>query len=283
VTSFTLLLPVYGGNAPEQLREAFESSVQGQTRPPDAVVVTVDGAVPDAIERTLLDLSTSAGVPVDLVRLPERRGLAAALNAGLKEVKTEYVARMDADDVSRPDRFERQMAELDSRDLDLLGAGLAEFVGTVEFVVATRTPPVGEAIRRRARWAQPFYHPTVIYRRSTVLQAGGYPTDAGRIEDYVLFARMLVAGARADNVPEPLLYYRVDDGAYDRRGGLRMFRDELRLQRELFRTGLTSPGQYARNVVLRGAYRLTPTRLRMHAYRAAATQRADRSAYPGRS
>jgi len=277
VTTFTLLLPVYAGNSPEQLREAFESSVQRQSRRPDAVVVTVDGPVSSELDALLAGLVEASPVPTRLIRLPENRGLATALNAGIAEIDTDYIARMDADDVSLPERFERQLAEVEAHDLDLLGTGLAEFAGTTGAVIATRTPPVGDEIRRRAPWAQPFHHPTVVYRRAAVVAAGGYPADAGRIEDYVLFARMLVAGARADNLPEPLLRYRVDAGAYDRRGGWRMFRDELRLQRELRRTGLTSRAQHLRNIVLRGGYRLAPTWLRSRAYRAAATEPSDSS------
>lgn len=271
MTSFTLLLPVYAGNVPEHLRAAFESSVHEQTRRPDRVVVTVDGPLTEPLERTLADLAQSSPVETRFVRLPENRGLAFALNAGLEVIETEYVARMDADDVSRPQRFERQIAAVEAGDLDLLGTGLAEFAGATGTVLATRTPPVGAAIRRRAPYAQPFNHPTVVYRRAAVMAAGGYPTDVGRLEDYVLFARLLVAGARVDNLPDPLLHYRIDDGAYHRRGGWGQFRAELRLQRELRRVGLTTPIQHARNVVLRGSYRLAPTWLRRGAYRAAAT------------
>lgn len=272
MTDFTLLLPVYAGNTGQELRQAFESSVHQQIRRPDAVVVTVDGAIPNELDAVLSELSVGSPVPTRVLRLPVNRGLAAALNAGLATITTEYVARMDADDVSTPERFERQLAEIESRDLDLLGTGLAEFVASTNRIVATRIPPVGDAIRRRVSWAQPFHHPTMVFRRSAVLAVGGYPNDVGRIEDYVLVARLLVAGIRADNLPEPLLFYRVDSGAYRRRGGWRMLRDELRLQRELRRIRVTNPLQYARNVVLRGGYRLVPTWLRSRAYRIAATE-----------
>lgn len=277
MSTFTLLLPVYAGNAAEHLREAFESSVHRQSRRPDAVVVTVDGPIGEPLESQLGELVESSPSPVRVVRLPTNQGLASALNAGLAGIETEYVARMDADDISLPERFERQLAEIEARQLDLLGTAIAEFAGRSETVIAKRTPPVGDEIRRRAPWAQPFNHPTVVFRLAAVRAAGGYPTDVGRIEDYVLFARMLVAGARVDNLPETLLLYRVDDGGFDRRGGLRMFGDELRLQRELRRIGLTRRPQYLRNVVVRGSYRLAPTWLRSRVYRAAATSPLVRS------
>ena len=174
-----------------------------------------------------------------------------------------------------PQRFDRQLRVIEAEGLDLLGTGLDEFIGEPSRVIATRMPPIGrKEIESTLPWRQPFHHPTVVYRVAAVRAAGGYPTDAGRIEDYLLFARMVAAGARVDNLPEGLVLYRADDGAYDRRGGWRMFRGELRLQRELRAAGLTTRAQYLRNVVLRGGYRLAPTFIRSRTYRALATERA---------
>ncbi len=272
---FTLLLPVYAGNSMEQLRAAFVSSVAEQTRRPDAVLITVDGPVPAELDAVLLELVETSPVPARLVRLPENHGLAAALNAGLAEVTTEYAARMDADDLSRPERFARQLGVIEAEGLDILGTGLDEFVGEPPRIVATRVPPIGaKEVRHALAWQQPFHHPTVVYRVSSVLAVGGYPVGGGRLEDYALFARMIAAGAHGDNLPDSLVLYRADEGAYDRRGGWQMFRDELRLQRELRDAGLTGRVQFVRNVVLRGGYRLTPTFIRSRAYRGLATRRA---------
>jgi len=87
------------------------------------------------------------------------------------------------------------------------------------------------------------------------------------MEDYSLFARMLAGGARPANVPEPLVYYRVGATAFKRRGGTALLRSELRLQREFRRSGFTTPAQYARNVIIRGGYRLVPWWFRRAVYR----------------
>jgi glycosyltransferase involved in cell wall biosynthesis len=269
----TLLLSVYAGSSPDQLREAFESSVHRQTLRPDAVVVVEDGPLGAGLVAELDRLTTTSPVPVARRRLERNVGLAAALNAGLDGITTEFVARMDADDVSAPERLARQLPVIRERGLDILGSALAEFHGGIGTVDALRVPPVGaDDIRRSIPFRQPFNHPTVVLRRSAVLEAGGYPTDVGRFEDYVLFARMLAAGAAADNLPEPLLYYRVDDGAYHRRGGWRHFLAEVRLQRELRRIGITTRAQWFRNVLLRGPYRLVPVGVRAVAYRRFATR-----------
>jgi glycosyltransferase involved in cell wall biosynthesis len=205
-------------------------------------------------------------VPVRLVELPENVGLAAALTAGLDACRNDVVARQDADDVSLPERFARQLPEIEA-GLDLVGSGLYEFAEDEDQVLGRRTPPVGEAeIRRYARFHQPFNHPTVVYRRRAVRRAGGY-ARVGLFEDYWLFARMLAAGVKAGNLPDPLVKYRVGAGAYRRRGGVRQLVAEVRLQALLRHLGFTDRTQQLRNVVVRGGYRLLPEAVRRVSYR----------------
>ncbi len=116
----------------------------------------------------------------------------------------------------------------------------------------------------------------MVYRRAAVLAAGGYG-DLPLMEDYWLFARMIANGAQVVNLTEPLVYYRVGDGAYERRGGIALLRAELRLQRELFEGGFTTRAQYLRNVGLRGGYRLTPASIRRPLYRRFVAPRGARS------
>jgi glycosyltransferase involved in cell wall biosynthesis len=266
VTAFSLLLPVYGRDDPAHLERAFVSAVQEQTRRPDEVVLVRDGPVPDALAATLARLAADSPVPVRLVELPENRGLAPALTAGLAACSNDVIARMDADDIALPERFERQLAVIDE-GYDLVGSGLLEFADDEAHTIGRRTPPVGEErIRRYARFHQPFNHPTVVFRRQAVARAGGY-LAVGLMEDYWLFVRMLTAGARVANIPEPLLKYRVGAGAYRRRGGVAQLRSEVRLQRLMRAIGFTSPLQAARNVLVRGGYRLLPEAVRKVSYR----------------
>jgi hypothetical protein len=150
---------------------------------------------------------------------------------------------------------------------DLVGSGMLEFGASSDDVVGTRTPPTEtDDILRRARFADPFNHPTVVFRRKLVQNVGGY-TDFALMEDYLLWAKMIVAGAKVANVAEPLVKYRVGAGAYARRGGLRQLRAELAVQRRFRALGFTTRRQFVRNVAVRGGYRLVPERLRRMAYR----------------
>ena len=265
---FSLLLPVYHGDDPAHLRRAFESSVVEQTLPPAQVVLVQDGPVGETLDAAVRDIRASSPVPVALEVLPDNRGLASALTAGLARCEHDIVARMDADDVSEPDRFARQLPLLEG-GVDLVGSGMHEFVDEAgaEREVGQRTPPLGhDHIVRYARFHSPFNHPTIVFRRSAVEKAGGY-TELPYLEDYWLFARMIMTGARVANLAEPLVKYRVSSGSYARRGGLRLFRSELELQRRFRSIGFTSLGQFARNTLVRCGYRLVPEAARRSAYR----------------
>lgn len=276
MTAFTVLLPVYGGDDPDQLRRSFESVTVQQTLRPAEVVVVRDGPVGSGLAVELERLADASDVPVVVVPLEHNVGLARALEAGLSAGAHEIVARQDADDVSRPRRFEVQVP-LVASGLDIVGSAIEEFRdddalrGDDRGLV--RTPPLtAEDIDRAARFRSPFNHPSVVYRRSAVAAAGGYE-DLPLMEDYWLFARMLAGGARARNVAEPLVLYRVGAGAYARRGGAQLLRSELELQRRLHGIGFTTTLQEIRNSVLRGGYRLVPESLRRGAYRADARRR----------
>ena len=266
---FSVLLPVYHRDQPAFLRRAFDSVTVEQSLPPDEVVVVRDGPVGPELAALLSELATTSPVPVVVVELPKNIGLARALEEGLGRCTHEIVARMDADDISRPERFGVQVP-LVAAGVDIVGSAIEEFgdEGRVQDARAVvRTPPLSaQEIAAAARFHSPFNHPSVVYRRSAVVAAGGYQ-DLPLMEDYWLFVRMLHNGAVAMNVPDPLVLYRVGAGAYARRGGRQLLRSELALQWRMWRTGFSSTPQLVRNSFVRGGYRLVPEPLRRRMYR----------------
>lgn len=263
---FSLLLPVYAGDDPGFLRLAFESSVDLQTLRPAEAVIVQDGPVPEALAAELTRIERESPIPVNIVRLPENVGIARALNEGVAACKYAVVARMDADDVSFPERFEKQWAAM-QQGYDALGTGLVEFDEDPDLPGARRVPPVGsDRIREHARTHSPFNHPTLMFRVDAVERAGGYQ-QFGRMEDYWLAVRLLDTGARFENLPEPLLSYRVGTGAFARRGGFDEARAELRIQNKLLAMKFVTPVEYARNVVMKCTYRLLPAGVKQVLYR----------------
>lgn len=263
---FSLLLPTYARDDPAFLRLAFESSVDRQTLRPAEAVIVQDGPVPDALAEELARIERESPIPVRVVRLPENLGLTEALNAGLAACSHPVVARMDADDVSVPERFERQWA-LVSEGYDLVGTGMAEFEVDHSATVSERIPPTGPArIRDHARTHNPFNHPTMMYRLAALDKVGGYE-PFGKMEDYWLGVRLIASGARVENIAEPLVLYRVGAGAFARRGGWVEARTEWRLQRAMLGMGFITRAEYVRNVVMKGAYRLMPASVKRVLFR----------------
>lgn len=265
-TQFSVLMSVYRGDDAAHFRKACHSAVAEQSRRPAQLVLIQDGPVSDELAAEIDRVVAESPVPVAFERFDRNEGLTKALSVGLELSDFDVVARMDADDISLPTRFERQLPMIES-GADLVGSGMLEFLDDVGSIVGKRVPPTeADEIRRYARFHDPFSHPTVVYRRSAVLDAGGYQ-PMGLMEDYWLFARMIANGAEVANLAEPLVMYRVGAGAYHRRGGLAQWRSELALQRAMRRLRFTSSTQFLRNVLVRGGYRFVPVGIRQFAYR----------------
>ena len=138
---------------------------------------------------------------------------------------------MDTDDIAKPDRFEKQLAIfLEHPEIDVVGAWIDEFEGEVSNVLSMRkVPEQHENILRFAKGRCPVNHPVVMFRKSAVLKAGGYK-HFPLFEDYYLWVRMLMNGARFYNIQESLLFFRFSPDMFRRRGGWRYAVTEVRLQ-----------------------------------------------------
>ncbi|MDR6938569.1 glycosyltransferase [Arcanobacterium hippocoleae] len=271
MTKFSVLLPVYIADKPEFFIRAIRSATIEQTLPPTQIVVVCDGPVHPDIQNFLRKASSDESTELigktqlTVIKTPQNRGLSHALNLGLAACKYDTVARADADDISLPNRFEKQIPYF-KKGYDLVGSALTEFnIDESLPGLIRKMPQTASEIKKVARLRDPFNHPTVVYRASKVLACGGYE-HVNHMEDYWLFARMIQMGVRCANIPESLVLYRVGDGAYCRRGGLTLFRSEYTLQRKLRSIGLTSNLDFFRNIAIRCGYRLIPSSLRKSIY-----------------
>ena len=272
VGDFSVLLPVYAGDQPEFFFRSVSSATREQEVSPKQLVVVCDGPVDESISDFLHRASRGektdvlGHIDVRVVRLKHNMGLANALNIGLAHCSHDIVARVDADDISLPQRFAIQIPLIEG-GLGLVGSAIQEFSDDEAEAGLVRSMPTSEEeIRRVISYRSPFAHPSVVYRKSAVEAVGGYE-HLQLMEDYLLFARMVAAGVPCGNTPEVLVRYRVGSGAYKRRGGRHMLRSEMRLQKIFRNEGIVSNAQFARNLAIRGAYRLIPTDLRQVLYR----------------
>lgn len=240
--AYSVLMSCYAKDRPEWLSLALES-MAGQTLRPTEVVLVFDGPLTEGLV-AVVD-AFDAAHPGLLVRVPLERnvGLGPALNAGLLRCSCEVVARMDADDFSRPARLERQLAKL-AEGYDMVGCNATEFSGDVDSPNSERVmPETHDEIVRFAKRRAPFVHPAFVVRRSSLEAVGGY-RSVPYAEDFDLFIRLLRAGSRGYNLQEPLVAVRVDDDVYRRRGGLGYARDMLSFNALELREGWFSPAEF---------------------------------------
>ncbi|NHN46217.1 glycosyltransferase [Halostella sp. JP-L12] len=265
--AFSVLLPTYMNDDAAELESALESILQ-QTNRPDEVLVIKDGPVPTSLEETIDTFERDFPSIIDSIQLPTNKGLGNALRVGVKEASHGIVARMDADDISVPTRFERQSEFLATHpEVDIVGGQIAEFDGDPENIVGRREVPTEhESIESMARFRSPMNHGTVMFRKSAVLSSGNYrPVD--RMEDYDLWIRMLLGGAKFANLPEVLVKVRAGEYLYGRRGGLEYAREEARTQLEFYQQGFTSLPVFLFNATTRVSLRLVPNSVRSLIYR----------------
>ena len=200
----SVVLPVY--NAEAYVDKAIESMLH-QTYADFELIVINDGSTDRSLE-----IVRSYADPRIKVVSRENRGLVASLNEGIALAQGEYIARMDADDISLPQRFEKQVALLDAMPTVAVCGTWADVIDAQGAVKGDYTyPPINtKAIRAYVLRHNPFIHPTVMMRKNVFEKVGGYWKAFKHVEDYELWTRIVFAYDVA-NIPEKLLHYRVTD------------------------------------------------------------------------
>lgn len=262
---FTVLLSLYYKEAPQYLRQSLDS-IFTQKLLADEVVLVKDGPLTEELNEIIV--SYACRYPfLKIVSFSKNQGLGKALNEGLKHCSHDIVARMDTDDIAKPDRFEKQLAIFEKySDIDVVGAWIDEFEDDISDVKSVRKlPELPDDIRQFAKRRNPINHPVVMFRKNAVLAAGGYQ-HFPLFEDYYLWIRMLMNGAKFYNIQESLLYFRFSPEMFKRRGGWKYMINELHFLQMMRQMHFISFSQFMQNLFVRFSIRLIPNSLRAIIY-----------------
>ena len=243
---YSVLMSVYRRENPAYLEAAIESMLH-QTVPPRQFVLVCDGPLTDGLDEVLARFADR----LDLVRLPENKGLGNALRVGLDRCVCPLVARMDSDDISVPDRCEKQLAAFaQDNSLAVVSGAIEEFSDDPEHPFAKRAVPLRhEEMAAYSKRRNPFNHVASMFNKQAIMNAGGYNADFYLFEDYDLWTRVLQSGAKTANLPDTLVLVRSPADQIKRRGGVRFGR--LMVQ---FRKGMMKRGWITRREYLTSAY-----------------------------
>lgn len=212
--SLSVIMGVYNEKNISQVKKAI-NSILNQTWDDFEFIICDDGS--DKPFYDWLCEYCKKDERIRLIRNKRNVGLAVTLNHCLKIASGDYIARMDADDISVLERFEKQIHFLEkNREYAMVGSN-AELIDA-ENIWGRRVMPE-KPEKKDFLKNSPFIHPSIIFRAETLQQLGGYSnqTYALRTEDYELFMRAYSMGMRGYNLQENLILYREDKNAYKKR------------------------------------------------------------------
>lgn len=216
-----VILPVYKNDKPKYLSLAVESILY-QTYRDFHLYIGVDGPIGDDLNNSLEVLDRQNRVCI--VRFPENRGLACVLNDLLDICFNEgyqYIVRMDADDISKTDRFEKQMKYLGAHpDIDVVGGAITEIdeegKSRGKTIVYPETP---EECREFFSKRNPHAHPAVLFRKSFFDKLNGkkYRPEYRQNQDTMLWYDGMMAGTKHANIPDVVLNFRITNAMFKKR------------------------------------------------------------------
>ena len=215
--NYSVLMSVYDKEKPEYFEQSIQSMLQ-QTAKPEQFVIVEDGILNEDLQKIIKKYKSESPDLFTIVPLKQNVGLGRALDYGLRACRNELVARMDSDDISLPQRCEKQLNVFaKDKHLAIVGTNIDEFWDDPKEIKCSRVvPSEPEEIKKQIGRIQPFNHPTVMYKKSEVIRCGGYG-KMKRKQDRDLFSRMITMGCKARNIDESLLLFRSNADNYKRR------------------------------------------------------------------
>ncbi len=259
---FSVCMSVYRNDKSEDFLVSVRS-IYNQTRRPNEIVLVVDGPIPQQIEDAITELMGEIPV-MRVIRLDKNMGHAIARQTGLDAAKNNLCAVMDSDDIAMPERFEKQLRAFDLHpDVTVVGGIINEFIGSPDNVVGTRWVPENDAaIKEYLKSRCPMNLVTVMIKKDDVMRVGGY-RDWYCEEDYFLWIRLSLNGYKFYNIQDNLVNVRVGEEMYQRRGGMKYFKSEAKLQMYMWKGGIITFPKYFYNVLIRFVLQvLMPNKLR---------------------
>lgn len=265
---YSVLMSVYAKDDPIFLAPALRSIYEDQTKKPDEIVIVFDGPLTDDLYQVLNEFAKDKSDIVRYCPLETNQGLGEALRIGSELCTGDYIFRMDADDISHPQRFERQIIYIESHpEIDVLGTDIAEFYQTPnEINMRIRACPKKHSdIVKMAKRRNPMNHVTVCVKRKTLYQCGSYE-NVLLLEDYFLWLKMIVANCTFANINDSLVYVRIGNGFHSKRGSKTRINGWKFLQKYMLKHNMISRFETFLNMMCIYTFTYCPRWLRKFAY-----------------
>jgi len=259
---FSVLSSIYYKEHPLHFNSCMESIWDKQTLKPTEIVLIEDGPLTPELDQIIAKWQAKLGKTLRVKKLEQNVGTGKAKNIGLQECTYDIVCIVDTDDIYVPERFEKQIKFLEKTpDVSIVGGQILEFVEDTQNPTGMRKVPLSnEDLRNYAKKQSPFNNMTITYRKSHILEVGGYQHHLW-MEDYNLFLRVIAKGYKIQNLPDVLVYARIDNGMHGRRKGFQYIKSEKQLLDLKKQLKLQNPLYANMLFLIRSAFRLLPANL----------------------
>lgn len=264
---YSVLMSVYKNEKVEYFIQAVDSLLN-QTIQPEQIVLVRDGSVYEELQNVIDKYVNEYPDRFTYLPLEQNGGLGNALRYGLTYCRNELIGRMDTDDISVPDRFEKQLEFMKNNpDIDMVGGNISEFIDDPTKIVDYRiVPQAHDDICKYLKNRSAFNHQTVMFKKSVVEKAGSYESFY-LFEDWYLWIRMYLSDAKFANLNEVLVNVRISNMA-NRRGGMKYYRSCVKLLNYMKKNQVIGFWKYAKTCVVRFCgYVLLPNKMRKFMYR----------------
>lgn len=225
-----VIMSLYKNDSLEYVKLAVES-ILGQSYSDFDFYIQYDGYIQKDVNEYLSNIKDER---IHINRRDENKGLAYSLNELLRIVMPqnyEYIARMDADDISLPERFEKQVAFLDTHPkTECLGTWAIEIKSDGSEYYRKQMPETHDGCWEQFMIRDCMIHPTVMFRRSFIEKAGLYSLDTYFGEDTMMWCQGFYYGCQFANLPEYLFKFRLNDDFFNRRRGWKHAKAILKLR-----------------------------------------------------
>lgn len=231
-----VLIPHYNG-----LEELYASIKSIAEEIPVDVLVVDDGSVIAPDETHLKSLYRLG--KLDLIVLPENKGIEVALNTGLLKITSQnykYIGRLDCGDINHFNKYKKQLAYFKQNpDVKLLGTWVRILDNSKKYLYDVKHPVMFKNIKRKMKLNSTFIHPTVVFKAEIIGEIGLYPTDYPAAEDYAFFFK-IIEHYKAENLPEVLLDYINDPNSISATKRKVQVKSRIKIQLKHFTWGLLS-------------------------------------------
>lgn len=246
---YSVLMSVYYKENPKWLDESIKSMFD-QTIKPSEFVLVEDGPLTNELYEIVEKYQKEYPKVFKVINIEKNVGLGPALRKGVEECSNEYIARMDSDDYSIPQRIEKEFEIFEKYpDIGIVGTNVSEFIDSIDNTICNVIlPETNEKIIKFSKKRNPFRHPSIMFKKSEVIKAGNY-REYYLCEDYDMWLRMIRSGCKCYNIQDIYVYMRIGEDFYKRRGGHKYFKSIKKFKKEQLKNGYFTNVEYLESII----------------------------------